>query len=318
MWPIAVLPITLLGTYALFYFHNNFLNPRLLLEAFVPLVVLITATACSLRWVGVALMLNKLLDKHKLLAIEQDNAHWLPVDTVAEKMATAPSNRKLIFVSTKKLQPQARWTHYSLNMILKNAPTHNAPVVFAHDLEDSANQALLNSVENRQAYQLKLAIDPSTVQSYHARLVPTLVPYSPAPDPIHTISLLTHYPLTPRPACGFAEPATATSGEPVLQLTTTGTKPCAFELKRIHMPTKEWTVALDTYSQSDKKSWSLETQNNTIIGTASLAGDGTSRTVELKIIATKSPQSVHLIKQNIADLRALRFLPRKPPAPNTE
>jgi hypothetical protein len=319
VWPLVLLPLALLGAYGLFYFHGNFLGPRLLFEAFLPLVVLIAAAACSLRWVGVAVVLGGLLGGHALLTLEKDNAQWLPIDEVAEKVASAPGARKLIFVSMEGLQPRARWTHYSLGMILGDAPTRNAPLVFAHDLGDAANQALLNSVENRMVYRLRLTIDPSSVQSYRARLVPTLVPYAPPALPVHTVSLLGRFPLPERSDCGFAQPVALPSGEHVLRLTTRGDGPCAFALGRVQVPDGEWTVALEAFPSPKSGDWSLQTGGGTVIGTASLAGDEASaRSFELGVIASKGPQTVRLVGHGVADLRAIRLLPRERPAPGTE
>ena len=122
VWPLALLGAAQLLTYALFYYHGNFLGPRLLAEAIPALAVLVAMGALTLRWGGVAIALAGLLAGHVNLSVETDTYRWMPYAEVREALEAEKPDKKLVFVDPAGLRGRARWTHYSLAMVLGDVP----------------------------------------------------------------------------------------------------------------------------------------------------------------------------------------------------
>lgn len=228
IWPLALVFLATVSTYALFYFHGNFLGARLYFEAFVPLCVLIAVGATRAGWWGIALAVSGLLGGHVALQVDAESYRWMPYAQVEQLVAAADGDKKLIFVDNAALRGRARWTHYSLGMVLGDVPGPDAAVVYAHDLGPGANLTLAQSWPDHTPYRLSLTAVGEGPNPFQAQLEPALEPMPIRAVKGGVVRMVGRFPLAERPACAFAEPAELSPGRHALRIRTNG--PCTVAL----------------------------------------------------------------------------------------
>ena len=315
VWPIAGLAGITLSGYAAFYYHGNFLGPRLLLEAFVPGLVLVAAGALQLRWAGVALALAGLLAGHALIQTESEGHRWMPYAETQKLLSDAPEGPKLIFVDGSLLRDRARWVHYSLGVVLGDVPGGRAKTLFAHDLGPAANQSLIRSYPNHTPFRLVLR-DIGEPGAMKRELAPSL-----AAHPIRrgdrsvVINAVARFPLRERPDCGFAEPAELGNGVHSLRLAVhddhAGT--CRFDLGPAPATANRWRVLVTAARSPGAGSWQLRVGDRPVGAALRLAGaQGSIRRIRLGLISTEPSDRLTLEAEaggGSADLLELAFLP---------
>ncbi len=305
---IAALGVLQLGAYALFYYHGNFLGPRLLFEAFVPLVVLVAAGALKLGWIGVALCLSGLVGGHQLVAVESEHLRWLPYAETAELLSEAEGDRKLVFVDNRGLQGRWRWTHYSLGMVLGEAPGPDATTLFVHDQSPTANATLIDAYPDHTPYQLRLTPGESPLD-----VAPSLIPLPRHPRAQVSIALSGRFPLSSRGACGFAEPAMPPGVRAhVLRLEADVSREetCRFDLGPGPDVDGPWAISMTAYASPAGGQWRLLIGDEPAGSPFLLSGrSGALKRISVGRGAGAAGARMTLVGRGTADLLELRFRP---------
>jgi hypothetical protein len=201
-------PLCFVLGYATFYFHGNFLGPRFYFEGLPELAILVAAAATQLRAPGVALALAGLPAGHVLLWRDAQINRQRNDAEIARLVEAAPGDPKLVFVDTSRLSARALWANYPIAMANGDVPGHAARRLFAHDLGDAANRALLEAFPQHRAYRLRIARPwPLEQDQWWSQMTLSLEPITrvQGPDAL-VIDAPARFPLIERPEGAFAAP----------------------------------------------------------------------------------------------------------------
>ena len=307
----AILGIQVL-VYAAFYYHGNFLGPRLLFEAFPMLAVLVAAGAWTFRWAGVAIALGGLIGGHVLLQVDAESYRWMPYEEVSSLVAEAEGDQKIIFVDSEALRDRARWTHYSLGMVLGDIPGPDAARLFAHDLGNEPNQRLLRRLPHHRAYRLRLDPIGDLDNPFQADLEPSLVSFSRGTSVDSVIALAARFPSSTQTNCGYMEPRTVSPGNHVLHVQAED-ETCVLPLVDLPEGSGPWRVNLSALSSAHGGRWQLYAGEQPVGMPFVLSGrPGQLRRLSIGLLGANAVGPISIRGVGQGSLVTLRFHPVSP------